>query len=58
VDNTDLTITVANARRQLAAVLELVDSGSLPTGPDQRAWLRGAVDALQTVLDQPVSPSK
>jgi hypothetical protein len=58
VDNTDLTITVANARRQLAAVLELVDSGSLTAGPDQRAWLRGAVDALQTVLDQPVSPSK
>ncbi len=47
--------TVAEALVQLRAVLSLVASGELTAGPDQAAWLRGAVDALQVVHDQGVS---
>lgn len=39
----------AEAARQLRAVVAAVDSGELAAGPDQRAWLRGAVDALDVV---------
>ncbi len=40
---------MAEALVQLRAVLDLVESGELSAGPDQVAWLRGAVDALEVV---------
>ncbi len=43
---------MAAALGQLRAVLALVESGEFTTGPDQLAWLRGAVDALRMVADQ------
>lgn len=40
---------VAEAATGLRAVLGAVESGELSAGPDQTAWLRGAVDALDVV---------
>ena len=43
---------VVGALAQLRAVVELVESGELTAGPDQLAYLRGAVDALRVVAEQ------
>jgi hypothetical protein len=48
-------VVVVGALAQLRAVLDLVESGELSAGPDQLAYLRGAVDALRVVADQLVS---
>jgi hypothetical protein len=51
----DLAAVTMAAHDRLSAVLDQVESGELPAGPDQRAWLRGATDALRMVRDMGVS---
>lgn len=41
--------------RVLRGLLHQVEAGELECGPDQGAWLRGAVDALQSVVSNGVS---
>lgn len=40
------TEDIAAAATGLRGLLVAVESGELPAGPDQAAWLRGAADAL------------
>ena len=49
---------IASAHERLRAVLALVESGELSAGPEQLAYLRGAVDALEVVAEQVESPVK
>lgn len=50
------TVDMAEAARSLRAVLAAVEAGELSAGPDQSAWLRGAVDVLDVVAATGAGP--
>lgn len=45
----------ADAAASLRAVLAAVEAGELAAGPDQLAWLRGALAGLDVVANRAVS---
>jgi len=45
------TESIAGVLEQLRAVSRQVTEGELEAMPESEAWLRGATDALQVVLD-------